>query len=474
MINRREIIDAGTIFNLNPHVIEKDMVLGWVLAGIYAHEELTEKWVFKGGTCLKKCYFETYRFSEDLDFTLIDAAQIDQTFLSRVFGEIGAWIYDQTGIDLPADSQDFDIYKNPRGSLSVQGRLTYRGPISPSSGSPRLKLDLTADEKIVLPPVRVPIFHPYSDAPENGIHVLAYAYEEAFGEKIRALAERTRPRDLYDVINLFRNERARPSSSVLLDVLQQKCTFKGIRVPKYADIEAHKTELQGGWANMLAHQLPALPPLDVFWDVLPDFFVWLEGGEAPSTPAVYTLATGETVLRDRTLRLSLPSRALSALEIIRFAASNRLRVELDYNGSTRRIEPYSLRRTSDGNIVLHAVNADKGEHRSYRVDRIAGARATNQTFVPRHEIELTPDLPLQIKLAAERSPSPLFAGVQALRTPRPSSQTTGLAEPIYVYECSHCGKRLNRRTQSSQLNAHKNKHGTPCFGRLGLYVDTKY
>jgi Nucleotidyl transferase AbiEii toxin, Type IV TA system len=51
-------------------VVEKDYVLGWILAGIYGHEELAESWVFKGGTCLKKCYFETYRFSEDLDFTL--------------------------------------------------------------------------------------------------------------------------------------------------------------------------------------------------------------------------------------------------------------------------------------------------------------------------------------------------------------------------------------------------------------------
>ena len=35
-----------------------------------SHDEISETWVFKGGTCLKKCFFETYRFSEDLDFTL--------------------------------------------------------------------------------------------------------------------------------------------------------------------------------------------------------------------------------------------------------------------------------------------------------------------------------------------------------------------------------------------------------------------
>ena len=72
MIDRREILEAASSFSLLPSVVEKDYVLGWILAGINAHEELSESWVFKGGTCLKKCYFETYRFSEDLDFTLRD------------------------------------------------------------------------------------------------------------------------------------------------------------------------------------------------------------------------------------------------------------------------------------------------------------------------------------------------------------------------------------------------------------------
>ena len=51
--------------------------------------------------------------------------------------------------------------------------------------------DFTADERVVLPPAVAEIFHPYSDAPEEGIEVLAYDYVEAFAEKFRALAERT-------------------------------------------------------------------------------------------------------------------------------------------------------------------------------------------------------------------------------------------------------------------------------------------
>jgi predicted nucleotidyltransferase component of viral defense system len=64
MIDKREILEAASSFSLLPSIVEKDYVLGWILAGISSHEELAEAWVFKGGTCLKKCYFETYRFSE--------------------------------------------------------------------------------------------------------------------------------------------------------------------------------------------------------------------------------------------------------------------------------------------------------------------------------------------------------------------------------------------------------------------------
>ncbi len=59
MIDRRELLATAGNLSLLPNVVEKDYVLGWVLAGIYNHQELTDKWVFKGGTCLKKCYFET-------------------------------------------------------------------------------------------------------------------------------------------------------------------------------------------------------------------------------------------------------------------------------------------------------------------------------------------------------------------------------------------------------------------------------
>jgi hypothetical protein len=343
---------------------------------------------------------------------------------------------------------------------------------------PRIKLDLTADERIVLAPKRVGVFHPYSDTPAEGIDILAYAYEELFGEKVRALAERTRPRDLYDVVNLFRNGEALPSPSLLLDVLRQKCEFKGIAVPVLSDLEPHRGELQNLWQNMLAHQLPMLPPYESFWDELPAFFAWLTQGVAPRVPASYAVGAGEVVLRQRDLKLPVSGQAQSLVEVIRFAAGNRLLVELDYQGSTRRIEPYSLRRTQDGNIVLHAWNTDKNEHRSYRVDRIQGARATNRTFVPRYAVELSPQGPVLVVPSAARLESftpraTLIRTTRAPSTPR-SRRAAGFGQPVYIYQCPICRKKFRRYRMDGSLNAHKNDGGVQCSGRTGYLVDTKY
>lgn len=488
MIDKRELLDMAERLGLGPHIVEKDYALGWVLAGISQHPALADTWVFKGGTCLKKCYFETYRFSEDLDFTLTDPSHINADFLSATFAEIAEWVYEAAGLELPADLQRFDVYENPRGNLSCQGRLSYRGPLAPRSGGlPRIKLDLTADERLVLAPVRVPIYHPYSDAPADGISVFAYAYEETFAEKTRALAERTRPRDLYDVINLFRNGDARPAAAVLLDVLRQKCEFKGIGLPRLDDLRPHRPDLEGAWETMLRHQLPALPPLDSFWAALPGFFAWLETGVAPAAPAPYALVAGETVIRDRSFSLTGAGAARSAMEIIRFAAANRLCVDLDYidmsgRRSTRRIEPYSLRRTLDDNIILHAFNTEKNAHRSYRVDRIQGAQTTGQTFVPRYEVELTPQGPVHIAptttgiRSTTRAPTTRRAAARPRRRARSaSSYGFGASSgPTYVYECSFCGKKFRRKKQNTRLNPHKDKSGYPCPGRTGFWVDTQY
>lgn len=463
MIDRREILEAASSFSLLPNIIEKDYVLGWVLAGINAHDELSDSWVFKGGTCLKKCYFETYRFSEDLDFTLRDENHLDEEFLRPVFEEVVAWVTEQSGLTIPADQLEFDIYENPRGRPNCQGKIAYRGPVSPtSSGWPKIKLDLTADETLVLPSVRREVFHPYTDRPKGGIWANCYAYEEAFGEKLRALGERTRPRDLYDVVNLYRHTDSRPMASVLLDVLRQKCAYKAISVPTFQSLVPHRPSLETMWSDMLSHQLPVLPPLDDFWDALPEIFTWMKSGSPIPQRALIQHGAGEVAVRTRVLPMGVPIRSRSTLEIIRFAAANHLCVDLAYDGNVRRIEPYSLRQTAEGFFVLHAIRSNSREHRSYRVDRMQGATVTSQVFAPQYAVELASTGPLAI------APSTAMPRIASANRPRAMRQGA-----TYIYRCTICGKTFNRKTMDGSLKSHQNPRGYPCPGRYGAYVHTR-
>lgn len=481
MIDRQEVMELAREFGLAPHVIEKDYVLGWMLAGIAAHPDIGASWVFKGGTCLKKCYFETYRFSEDLDFTLTNPDHLDEGFLLATFARIAEWIYEQTGIEIPQDTIRFEFYNNPRGNRSAQGRVGYRGPMLRGGDAPRVKLDLTDDEVLVLEPAVREVHHPYSDRPGEGIQVRCYSFEEVFAEKIRALAERERPRDLYDVVHLYRHDELRPDRALVLSTLEQKCAFKGIAVPTMAVIESQpaRVELEADWETMLAHQLPALPPFEQFWREMPALFDWLHGvTEKVARPALQVAGVGGGGSIDEGWRPPAMGSAWNIqvpLEIIRFAAANRLCVDLSYQGSRRIIEPYSLRRTKDGNLLLYAVKHHTGEVRAYRVDRIEGAQVTQTSFSPRYLIELTPAGPLSAPSTVRQTFSTSAPRITKPRTiSRRSTRSSSSFGPKYIFECALCGKKFTRVSYSASLNPHKDKHGYPCPGRTGIYVDTRY
>ena len=391
MIDRQELAEFARELSLALNVVEKDYVLGWLLAGISAHEALAERWVFKGGTCLKKCYFETYRFSEDLDFTITDEAHLDEDFLVATFREISDWVYDAGGIEAPADRIRFKLTNISSGGKYAEGRVYYVGPLQQRRNLARIKLDLTSKEKLVLAPEMREVHHPYSDRPETGIQVLSYCFEELFAEKVRALAERERPRDLYDAVHLYRHDEIRPNRSRVMQTLREKCAFKNISVPDRESLirPDAREKLQAEWEDMLAHQLPALPAFEQFWGELPQMLDWLP--EVAEKPALATMSVREAI--DESWQPPAMVHAWHAavpLESIRFTAANRLCVNLRYQNSWRLIEPYSLRRSEAGGLLLYAVKHESGEVRAYRVDRIQGVEVSDVPFGPRYPVELTP------------------------------------------------------------------------------------
>jgi predicted nucleotidyltransferase component of viral defense system len=395
VITLADIVERVTEWQLTPEVIEKDYVLGWLLWGIGSDPVLGQRWVFKGGTCLKKCYIETYRFSEDLDFTVLPGGPyLPGDIEPRLLVSL-ARASDASGINFAIRPPLLNL--RPDG-LSVEGRVYYTGPRGTPTAA-RVKFDITANEKVVRPPVLQEIQHPYPDTLPAPARVRCYSFEELFAEKLRAMAQRGRPRDLYDIINLFRRNDLRLYPDEIRTALTEKCAVKGIPVPTAADFVDPQflAVLEADWPNMLRHQLPALPPLAGFLEELPLLFGWLNGTVQSEHLPPPSFSSNEN--EDWSPPPTVATWGFRApLEAVRFAATNHLCVELAYHGSTRLIEPYSLRQSKAGRTLLHAERADNTGHRTYGVDEIEWLRVTTVPFRPRFPIEFSTHGPLHAPL----------------------------------------------------------------------------
>jgi hypothetical protein len=153
----------------------------------------------------------------------------------------------------------------------------------------------------------------------------------------------------------------------------------------------------------------------------------------------------------------------ASLEVVRFAGVNHLLVELGYGGSTRLIEPYSLRRSSAGNLLLFGVRADSREIRCYRVDRIQSARATTQPFQPVFAIEFGSAGALSAPPVRRRAGMPRLG-------PRRSARRSRSDGPTYIIRYATCGKEFRRKTRSTAMRKHKAPGGWDCPGRSGYFV----
>jgi len=200
MIAAAEVRRLAGAWNADPTLVERDYVLSWLLGGLYGRSVLAELLVFKGGTALRKCYFADYRFSADLDFTLRRSRRV-RDLESEIEAACGR-ASEETGLQLVP--VDFRTLRAVPGEEAYQARIEYIGPLGRLGGDqPRVRMDLTVYEILVLPSEQQLVHHPYSDADRLSLTIPTYALEEMLAEKLRAMLRRSRARDLYDVWQLF-------------------------------------------------------------------------------------------------------------------------------------------------------------------------------------------------------------------------------------------------------------------------------
>lgn len=234
-------------------VLERDYCLTWFLVGL-SRSPLRDVLAFKGGTALKRCYIGDYRFSEDLDFTLAKATSLEMILaeLEKIFAEVKK----ASGMIIRYSREDRKSHQN-----SHTFYLAYEGPL-PGTTVKEVKVDITIDERLVLPLQKRPVlkgYEEYEDLPDDAT-IQVYSLEEIISEKVVALADRARnePRDLYDVWYLTELEKI--DMSALIPEITAKLEFRGRELESMGEEFGNKeARLKKLWQMRLANQMAELP-----------------------------------------------------------------------------------------------------------------------------------------------------------------------------------------------------------------------
>ena len=149
---------------------------------IYSDPFLKEHLAFRGGTALHKLYLEPQpRYSEDIDLVQVNAEPIKETI--DHLREVLSWLGEP-------------IVKQKKHNNTLVFRVQ---PTDVGAGEIHLKVEINCKEHFsVFPMVRVP-FSVKNDWFSGQCEVLTYELDELVGTKVRALYQRLKGRDLFDV-----------------------------------------------------------------------------------------------------------------------------------------------------------------------------------------------------------------------------------------------------------------------------------
>lgn len=269
---RTRLQEARRRLGIPWEVLERDYVLSWVLVGISQTPALRDTLAFKGGTVLRKCYFQNYRFSEDLDFTGIgdvprggDLEGVVRT--ACVAAEASLNVYAPVEISC---ERYIEREPHPGGqeAFTIRARLPWQ-----SRPQTRVLVEITVDEPVLWPTMRRRIIHDFGEVLDAEVQV--YALEEVVAEKLRAILQqidllerrgwsRSRGRDYYDLWRVLGACRDRMDLTNFSRLLREKCAVRGVSFAGPDDFfdDRMLAYVRETWEQWLGPLVPGLPSFE--------------------------------------------------------------------------------------------------------------------------------------------------------------------------------------------------------------------
>lgn len=244
MLTRFAITRRADDDGVDALIAERDYVLAHIVAQLHRAKPTDGgQLVFKGGTALRLVHIGDYRYSADLDFTIIGARV---SAASASMAEVLVAAREHAGF--------------PLLELSDSGnRIAYVGPLEASK--PRLlKLDISDSEVVATVEQHTILDGVWSDLPD-AVPFAVYSIDEIAAEKLRCVIQRVECRDLYDIFRLVEDMGVSLVEVRLL--FEQKAAAKGLDPAAFADKFADRIDrYKRRWGREMSDHLAEPPRFD--------------------------------------------------------------------------------------------------------------------------------------------------------------------------------------------------------------------
>lgn len=214
----------------NKQLIEKDIIIHSLLLDLSDNEYFKKRFAFKGGTCLTKCYYGYYRFSEDLDFSWISQEDFEgksqkeiRRILSKEINEITQNLLEiakKNLLDFKGEKSDKKYIELGGSNKFTTFKLWYDSEIMNTSQFIKIQINFVETFKF-------PFQKKEAKAAIEGIsekdfqflfpeqrlltnpRVMCYDIKEILIEKVRAILTRKgiKARDFIDVFMILNKEK---------------------------------------------------------------------------------------------------------------------------------------------------------------------------------------------------------------------------------------------------------------------------
>lgn len=169
--------------------VEQDLIICRALVAIYNDEYLSSRLAFRGGTALHKLYLSPQpRYSEDIDLVQITSEPVGSVLdkLRKALSFLGK-----------------PVVKQKRNNNTVVFRMDSTFPPVISI---RLKVEINCKEHFNILGLKEVDFNIQNQWFTGKCKVITYSLEELTGTKLRALYQRKKGRDLFDLYQVLSSE----------------------------------------------------------------------------------------------------------------------------------------------------------------------------------------------------------------------------------------------------------------------------